>query len=99
MIHVTIDEDTALEMLSERVEFWNDDPDVVDLFTEYYSECIDNGVFEGADFNVKYIVDNDYVNYTCYGTMEDIKNNYGEYFDKDNILAEHNGLVLYYACS
>lgn len=98
MIHVTIDEDTALDMLVDRVRFWTDDDDVVGLFAEYYSECIDNGLFEGSEFNVMSIVDNDYVNYTSYGTMEEIKSNYGEFFDEDNILAEHNGLILYYAC-
>lgn len=98
MIHVTIDEDTALDMLVDRVRFWTDDDDVVGLFAEYYSECIDNGLFEGSEFNVMSIVDNDYVNYTSYGTMEDIKHDYGDNFDEDNILAEHNGLILYYAC-
>ena len=98
MIHVTIDEDTALDMLVDRVRFWTDDDEVVALYEEYYKSLIDEGAFESREFNVDYIVDNDYVNYTDYGTIEDITLDYGDNFTEDNILAEHNGLILYYAC-
>lgn len=96
MITVLLDEDTALDMLIDRVTFWNDDQDVVDLFTEYYSDMVYGGAFEDAEFNVMEIVDNDYINNTQYGTLEDIKDMYND-FDEDRILAQHNGLVLYAA--
>lgn len=98
MLNVTIDEDTALDMLTERVEFWNDDPEVVHLFTNYYENCIDGGVFEGSEFDVMSIVDNDYVNYTQHGTLDEIRDMFGDNFDEDNILARYNDLILYYAC-
>lgn len=61
---VRIDEETAIEMLVERVKFWTDDSDVIDLYEKMYNNYIYSGVFEGAEFDVKVIVDNDYINYT-----------------------------------
>ena len=63
MITITVDEDTALDMLVERVKFWTDDQDTIDLFTEMYENYIDSGYFDGSDFDVNMIVDNDYVNW------------------------------------
>lgn len=60
---VEIDNDTALEMLMDRVRFWTDDPDVIELYEKMYSDYVDEGVFEGGEFDVMQIVDNDYVNY------------------------------------
>ena len=95
---VNIDEDTALDMLVDRVKFWNDDEDIVALFSEYYSSCIDEGVFDGGDFNVMMIVDNDYVNWFRFGTLDEIKDDFGDNFTEDNIYARYKDLVLYYAC-
>ena len=94
---VNIDDDTALDMLVDRVRFWTDDDDVVELFAKYYESCIFNGLFEGSDFNVMSIVDNDYVNWTEYGTREDMMKQF-EDFDEDHILAETDNLILYDAC-
>lgn len=98
MIHAIIDENVALDMLTERVKYWNEDPEVINLFSNYYEECIDAGFFENSEFDVHEIVDNDYINYTDYGTLDDIKEMYGNNFDEGNILARYNDLVLYYAC-
>lgn len=95
---VTIDSDDAIDMLIERVEFWTDDDDIVALFTKYYERAVYGGCFDGGEFNVKSIVDNDYVNNTEYGTREDIKNSFSDSFTEENVLAEHNGYILYYAC-
>lgn len=63
MINVQIDEADALEMLVARVSFWTDDRDIIRLFRNMYSGYLDNGVFNGVNFDVKAIVDNDYTNW------------------------------------
>jgi len=62
MINVQIDESDALDMLLERVEFWTEDRDVIDLYNQMYSFYLDCGVFDGGEFNIMNIVDNDYIN-------------------------------------
>ncbi|MBO7712303.1 MAG: hypothetical protein J6S85_01970 [Methanobrevibacter sp.] len=62
MITVKIDEDTALEMLCDRVDFWRDGEEA-DLFKKMYEHYVYNGLFDGAEFDVKSIVDNDVVNW------------------------------------
>lgn len=60
---VNIDNDTALEMLMERVEYWTNDNTTYRLYEIMYEHYIDGGVFDGGDFDVMSIVDNDFVNW------------------------------------
>lgn len=60
---VNIDNDDALDMLLERLEHWTDDHTTHCLYETMYESYIDGGVFEGGEFDVMAIVDNDYVNY------------------------------------
>ena len=60
---VNIDNDMALNMLLERLEFWTDDKTTHHLYESMYEHYIDGGVFDGGDFDVMSIVDNDYVNW------------------------------------
>lgn len=62
MVTVTIDEDTLLEILLDRVEFWTSDEDVINLYRDYYEELVYSGCFEGCALDIMSIVDNDYVN-------------------------------------
>lgn len=63
-IIIKIDEDDALEMLMDRVHYWTDNPEVLELYSQMYWEMIDNGLFDGgSSFDPKSIVDNDYVNW------------------------------------
>ena len=57
-----IDNDTAVDMLVERVKNWTDDSEVIDLYEKYYENAVANGYWEGCEFDVMSIVDNDYVN-------------------------------------
>lgn len=63
MITVKIDEDTALNMLCERVNHWTDDEATRDLFYKMYENSINSGCFESCEFDPMVIVDNDYINY------------------------------------
>lgn len=60
---VNIDNDTVLEMLLNRLEHWTDDDTTYRLYEEMYEHYIDGGCFEGGEFDVMSIVDNDYVNW------------------------------------
>lgn len=62
MITVKINEDTLLEMLLDRLEFWTDDEDVIDLYRDYYKGLIYSGCFEGCNLDIGHVVDNDYIN-------------------------------------
>lgn len=62
MITVTIDEDTLLELLLNRVEFWTSDETTINLYEDYYRGLVDSGCFEGCELDIKKIVDNDYIN-------------------------------------
>lgn len=60
---VKIDEDTVIEMLMDRVSQWTKDEDVQELYRKMYENYIYGGVFDGGEFDVNAIVDNDYVNW------------------------------------
>lgn len=70
-ITVELDEDTALDMLVERVKYWTNDEDELDLFEQMYDSYICGGCFDGGEFNVMRIVDNDYVNWCSIIYKED----------------------------
>lgn len=62
MINIKIDEYEALEMLMERLKYWTDDDVTTRLFEGMYERYLNDGCFDGAEFDVMSIVDNDYVN-------------------------------------
>ena len=62
-MQVNIDDDTALEMLMDRVRYWTDNNETIELYRKMYESYIDSGCFSGSDFDVMSIVDNDYINW------------------------------------
>lgn len=63
LVNIKMDIDVALDLLAERVKFWNKDEDEVKLYLDMYERYLESGVFSQMEFDVKYIVDNDVVNY------------------------------------
>ena len=63
MITLKIENETALEMLTDRVKFWRSDSTTLELFEKMYEHYIDNGFFDYGEFDVMQIVDNDVVNW------------------------------------
>lgn len=63
MINIQIDEQEALEMLMNRVKYWRDNAITLELFEKMYENYVFNGFFEGTNFDVDSIVDNDVVNW------------------------------------
>ena len=62
-ISMNLDEETALELLMNRLEVWTQDYTEQRLYKQMYEAYIDGGCFDGSDFDPKMIVDNDWVNY------------------------------------
>lgn len=62
MITIKMDESDALDLLMERLAYWTDDNTTTKLFESMYENFLDNGCFDGVEFDVMEIVDNDYVN-------------------------------------
>lgn len=71
MIDIQMDSDDMINMLNERVGYWTDDSEVAELFDQYYTNAVENGCFDGSNFDVRSIVDNDYVNNTSIMTREE----------------------------
>ena len=59
---VKVDEDTLVEMLMERVEYWTYDWVTLSLFRQMYVNYVYGGCFECMELDILQIVDNDYVN-------------------------------------
>lgn len=60
---VNIDNDRAVDMLLERLEHWTDDITTHRLYEAMYENYAYGGCFDGGEFDVMAIVDNDYVNW------------------------------------
>ena len=60
---VRVDEAQAGEMLLERLEYWSDDYITYKLYEQMYESYVYGGVFDGGGFDIKEIVDNDYINW------------------------------------
>lgn len=63
MLTAKIDEEKALDLLMDRVSFWTDDEDIQELYKQMYELHMPSGCFDGIDFDINLIVDNDYINY------------------------------------
>lgn len=70
-MYCNFDNDLALDMLMDRLDFWTDDTTTKELYEQMYEHAIDEGLFDGGEFNVMSIVDNDYVNWCTVYEEED----------------------------
>ena len=84
MINIQMDSDDMINVLVDRVWYWTDNSDIIDLFAEYYEHAVENGYFDGCEFSVMSIVDNDYVNNTSVIDREDYESDREEFL-RDNI--------------
>ena len=60
---IKIDNDELVEMLVNRLDYWDASKEVKELYEKMYTNYAENGCFEEAELNVNGIVDNDYINY------------------------------------
>lgn len=92
MITVQIDSDDMIEMLMDRLSaYWLKTSlgEEYDLWLQYYTDAVENGYYDGSDFNIAEIVDNDYVNYINFMDRESCIDEYG--FDPEE---DEDGRVL-----
>lgn len=91
---VKIDNTRALDMLMDRLDHWTDDLDVYRLYEEMYTNYIDGGCFDGSEFDVMAIVDNDYINWcTVISEGDACYNDIKKLFDENgcgDISCEHD---------
>ena len=83
MITIQIDSEDMKDMLYDRVRYWTDDSEVLELFEQYYDNMVDCGCYDGGTFDVMSIVDNDYVNYTSIIDREEFEKAREEYIRDD----------------
>ena len=70
-INVKMDKEDILDLLYDRLLYWTD-VDIAELFCKMYDLKIEQGVFDNCLFNVKNIVDNDYINkYRVFSSAND----------------------------
>ena len=95
MVNVNIDEDVLVEMLMDRLrEFWDPDTVTEELYQDYYENMAYGGAFDGMDFDVSAIVDNDWVNNLSVITEDEFEDYNIEDEEDDRIIAskeDHNG--------
>ena len=93
MINIQMDSDDMVQALVDRVGYWTDDREVIDLFEQYYEYAVDNSYFDGSEFDVMSIVDNDYVNNTSIMTREEFdearEKHIQEYLDLDGFTEDN----------
>ena len=63
-INVKLDIDDVYKLFEDRVIYNLGDTPEADLYIKMYEEAINEGVFDGQELRVSYIVDNDIHNYT-----------------------------------
>lgn len=105
---IKLDTEDFLELLVERVEYFTDDEDTIELFKRMYDNLIFSGFFsENEAISIAELVDNDYFNYCSvinkdnenYGKIKALYEE-GEYdiscenLGYNFIEAEYNGLFL-----
>ena len=95
MVTVTVNENTLLEMLLDRLEYWTSDEDVIALYRNYYEKLIDYGCFEGCELDIMSIVDNDYTNNLIVLSKEDFEDYGVEGLEDDKIEAFNKEQNLY----
>ena len=97
-VNVMIDSDDLLNQLMERVGVWNtwDDDWIYELYAQYYTNLINEGCLCDDEFDVKTIVDNDWVNnLNYYENVDEAENDFGSSWNNNRIVAKlQSGEVL-----
>lgn len=76
LVNVQMERYELLELLMDRVKYWKEDQDIIDLYEKMYSNYIDNNAFCNITLNVMDIVDNDIINYCEVITKQEYPNDF-----------------------
>ena len=99
MINVQVDEEQLLDLLMQRVEYWDKDAKILSLYEQYLKDLIDGGCFEGANLDISLLIDNLYVNDTQIMDGEEIKSNGIDINDSEKVLVKDIDNDLYLVSS
>lgn len=99
MINVQVDEEQLLDLLMQRVEYWDKDAKILSLYEQYLKDLIDGGCFEGANLDISLVIDNLYVNNTQIMDGEEIKSNGIDINDSEKVLVKDIDNDLYLVSS
>lgn len=61
VINIKMDKEYLLDLLYDRLVYWTND-NTAELFCKMYDSKLEQGIFNNAVFDVKSIIDNDYIN-------------------------------------
>lgn len=64
-----LENEEALSLLVSRVKKWETDPRIIDLYSKMYESYLWDGVFDGKNYSLNEVVDNDCLNY-CFTISE-----------------------------
>ena len=95
MINVQIDEETLLDLLMQRMEYWTSDTHILSLYEQYLKDLIYGGCFDGANLDIYVLVDNLYINDTQIMDKEDLKNNDIDVNDSEKVFVSDADNDLY----
>lgn len=69
---IEVNENTFLNLIEDKIRYWENDDVIVELYRNMYSNRLDNGFYdEDTQFNLNSVVDNDITNYTDIIDKED----------------------------
>lgn len=95
MVNVQINETDLLDLFMNRLEYWTNDGDTLELYEDYLESLIDNGCFEGANLEVNTLIDDLYINDTSVMDGLELASNGIDYDNCDKILARIEDKDLY----
>lgn len=92
MITITLNDNELIDLLVQRLSYWTNNAEVLNLYENYLRYLIDNDAIYISDGVMSYI-DNLYVNDTVVCTQNELLN-YDITNDDDRILYKDNDLYL-----
>ena len=95
MINVQVDEETLLDLVMQRMEYWTTNSYVLNLYEQYLKDLIDEGCFEGNNLDISVLIDNLYINDTQIMDEEDLKKNDIDINDSEKVLVSDADNDLY----
>lgn len=72
MITIQITEKDLLDMLITRLKYWEDNEDILDLYTNYLTDLIYTGYFNDTELDINSYIDNLYINYSVVVNKKDL---------------------------
>lgn len=72
MITIQITEEDLLDMLITRLKYWQDNEDILDLYTNYLEDLIYTSCFDDTELDINSYIDNLYINYSVVVNKKDL---------------------------